>query len=242
MPLPKPTTPSYEITLLSTGKPVKFRPFLVKEEKVLILAMESNDQSEITNAVKDILKSCILTKTVKIETLPSFDIEYLFLNIRSKSVGETVDVLITCPDDNETQVDHTVNIADVKVEVPEGHTDVIDLGDGLSLKMRYPSLKEFIDNNFNFSAETSKDAIEKTYEVVSSCIDQVYNTEESWSAADCTKKELIDYIETLTSAQFKEVEKFFQSMPKLVYRTEVTNPKTKVTSEVVIEGLSNFFA
>jgi hypothetical protein len=241
MPLPKVPTPTYELTLLSTGKVVKYRPFLVGEEKILIIAIESANTDEITEAVKNVLKSCILTKTVKIESLPSFDIEYLFLNIRAKSIGETVDVMITCPDDNETQVEHTVNIADVKLEIPEGHTEIIDLGEELYLKMRYPSLREFIDNNFVFSKQNNSEMIQKTFEIVSSCIEQVYNKEESWSISDCTTQEVVEYLQTLTSMQFKQIENFFETMPKLSYKTEVVNPKTKVKSEVIIEGLSSFF-
>ena len=169
MPLPKVVTPTYELILPSTKKPVKYRPFLVKEEKVLILAMESGDLKEITNAIKTTLKDCILTRGVKIDTLPSFDIEYLFLNIRAKSVGEVVELIVTCPDDNQTQVDVTVNIDEIEVIIPEGHTDQIKVDDSITIKMKYPSLQEFIDNNFSFSTQsTSKETINKSFDIVAS--------------------------------------------------------------------------
>lgn len=242
MPLPKVVTPTYELILPSTKKPVKYRPFLVKEEKVLILAMESGDLKEITNAIKTTLKDCILTRGVKIDTLPSFDIEYLFLNIRAKSVGEVVELIVTCPDDNETQVDVTVNIDEIEVIIPEGHTDQIKVDDSITIKMKYPSLQEFIDNNFSFSTQsTSKETINKSFDIVASCIDMVYTKDESWSSGDVTKKELIEWLETFDSNQFKGIEEFFDTMPKLSHTIVVENPNTKVENEIVLEGLSSFF-
>ena len=242
MPLPKIATPTYELELPSTGKLIKYRPFLVKEEKILILAMESGDPKDITHAVKSVLKECILTRGIKIDLLPSFDIEYIFLNIRAKSVGESVDLIITCPDDGETQVDVTVNVDEIEVIIPEGHTSEIKIDDNISLKMKYPSLQEFIDNNFDFgSTNTSKDTIEKSFAVVASCVDVVYTKDESWSAGDVTKKELIEWLQTFDANQFKGIEKFFETMPKLSHTIKVKNPKTGVESEVVLEGLSSFF-
>lgn len=242
MPLPKIATPTYELILPSTKKTIKYRPFLVKEEKILILAMESESQEEITNAVKNTLKDCIVTRGIKIESLPSFDIEYLFLNIRAKSVGESVELTITCPDDNETKVDVTVNIDDINVLVPEGHTSEVKVDDNITVKMKYPSLQEFINNNFDFGSQNnSKEVIDKSFEVVASCVDIVYTKDESWSSSDVSKKELIAWLETMDSNQFKGIENFFDTMPKLSHTLTVVNPKTKVENEIVLEGLSSFF-
>jgi hypothetical protein len=242
MPLPIVATPTYELNLPSTKKPIKYRPFLVKEEKILILAMESGDQKEISSAVKSVLKDCILTRGVKIESLPSFDIEYIFLNIRAKSVGESVDLIITCPDDGETQVETTINVDEIQVLIPEGHSSEIKVDDNITLKMKYPSLQEFIDNNFNLATQnTSKETIDKSFSIVASCIDMVYTKDESWSAGDVTKKELIEWLQTFDSNQFKGIEKFFDTMPKLSHTFTVKNPKTGVENEIVLEGLSSFF-
>lgn len=242
MPLPKVATPTYELILPSTKKSIKYRPFLVGEEKILILAMESGDTKEITNAVKNTLKDCILTRGIKIDSLPSFDIEYLFLNIRAKSVGESVDLIITCPDDNQTQVDVTVNIDEIGVVIPEGHTSEIKIDDNITLKMKYPSLQEFIDNNFNFTeTSTSKETINKSFEIVASCVDMVYTATESWSGSDVTKKELVEWLQTFDSNQFKGIENFFDTMPKLTHTIKVKNPNTGVENDIVLEGLSSFF-
>jgi hypothetical protein len=242
MPLPKIVTPTYELTLPSNKKQIKYRPFLVKEEKVLILAMESGDSEQITNAVKNVLRDCILTRGIKIDTLPSFDIEYLFLNIRAKSVGESVELSITCPDDGETQVDVVVNIDEIKVEIPEGHETEIKVDDSITVKMKYPSLQEFIDNNFDFSKpNSSEETINKSFEVIASCIDIVYTKDDSWSSSDVTKKEIVEWLQTMDSNQFKGIENFFETIPKLSHTLIVKNPKTEVESEVILEGLSSFF-
>jgi len=242
MPLPKIVTPTYELTLPSNKKQIKYRPFLVKEEKVLILAMESGDSEQITNAVKNVLRDCILTRVIKIDTLPSFDIEYLFLNIRAKSVGESVELSITCPDDGETQVDVVVNIDEIKVEIPEGHETEIKVDDSITVKMKYPSLQEFIDNNFDFSKpNSSEETINKSFEVIASCIDIVYTKDDSWSSSDVTKKEIVEWLQTMDSNQFKGIENFFETIPKLSHTLIVKNPKTEVESEVILEGLSSFF-
>jgi len=241
MPLPKISTPTYELELPSSGKKIKYRPFLVKEEKILILALESEDTKQITNAVKNILKDCISTRGVKVDDLPTFDIEYIFLNIRGKSVGEAVDLIITCPDDGETTVPVKVYIDEIVVQKDEKHSKDIKLDDSLVLRMKYPSLAQFITSNFDFSGADDS-AIEQSFEMIASCIDVVYNQEESWAAADCTKKELMSWIETLNTKQFQEIEEFFNTMPKLSHTFKVTNPKTNVESEVTLEGLNNFFA
>jgi len=241
MPLPKIATPTYELILPSNKKKISYRPFLVKEEKILILAMESGSSDEITRAVKDVLKECVLTRGIKIDTLPSFDIEYLFLNIRAKSVGEAVELLVTCPDDGETQVECTIDIRDIEVKFPKEHTSEIKVDDSIMVKMKYPSLQEFIDNNFNFNTTNSKETINKSFEIVASCVDMVYTKDESWSASDVTKKELVEWLETFDGIQFKEIEKFFDTMPKLTHVLTVKNPNTGKDNEVVLEGLSSFF-
>ena len=240
MPLPKIATPTYELDLPSTGKAIKYRPFLVKEEKILILALESQDIKQITTAIKQVLKDCILTKGIKIEELPTFDIEYIFLNVRGKSVGESIELIVTCSDDEETQVPVKVYIDEIQVQKDPNHSTEIKLDDNLILKMKYPSLNQFVKNNFDFSSNDVS-SIDKSFDIVSSCIDMVYNADECWAAADCTKKELTDWIETLTSNQFQEIEKFFNTMPKLAHTFKVKNPKTEVESEVILEGLTSFF-
>ena len=241
MPLPKISTPTYELVLPSTGKTIKYRPFLVKEEKILILALESQSTKEITNAIKQVLKDCIITKGIKVEELPTFDIEYIFLNVRGKSVGESLDLIITCGDDGETQVPVTVFIDQIKVEEDPEHKRDIQLDTDLVLRMKYPSLDQFIKTNFDFNSEQSSSSIDRSFDIISSCIDVIFNAEESWSAADSTKKELTDWIETLTPNQFKEIEKFFDTMPRLSHTVKVINPKTKVESVVTLEGLTSFF-
>ena len=241
MPLPKISTPTYELVLPSTGKTIKYRPFLVKEEKILILALESQSTKEITNAIKQVLKDCILTKGIKVEELPTFDIEYIFLNVRGKSVGESLDLIITCGDDGETQVPVTVFIDQIKVEEDPEHKRDIQLDTDLVLRMKYPSLDQFIKTNFDFSSNQSSSSIDRSFDIIASCIDVIFNAEESWSAADSTKKELTDWIETLTPNQFKEIEKFFDTMPRLSHTVKVINPKTKVESDVSLEGLTSFF-
>jgi len=241
MGLPIIKTPQYELVLPSTGKTIKYRPFLVKEEKILILALESQSTKEITNAIKQVLKDCIVTKGIKVEALPTFDIEYIFLNVRGKSVGESLDLIITCGDDGETQVPVTVFIDQIKVEEDPEHKRDIQLDTDLVLRMKYPSLDQFIKTNFDFSSNQSSSNIERSFDIIASCIDVIFNAEESWSAADSTKKELTDWIETLTPNQFKEIEKFFDTMPRLSHTVKVINPKTKVESEVVLEGLTSFF-
>ena len=239
MPLPTISTPTYELILPSSDRKIKFRPFLVKEEKILILAMESQDSKQIAQAVKDVLKKCILTRGIKVEKLSTFDIEFLFLNIRGKSVGEDIEVMVTCPDDKKTQVPMSINIDSIKVQKDKDHNRDIQLDETYTLRMRYPSLDEFIKNNFGAVEQMN---VDDTFDLIASCIDQVYSEEESWASEDCTKKELNDFVESLNSSQFKLVEKFFETMPKLSHTVQVTNPNTQVESDITIEGLQNFFA
>ena len=239
MPLPKIATPTYELVLPSTEQPIQFRPFLVKEEKLLVLALESEDTKQITTAIKAVLKSCVLTKGVKVENLPTFDIEFLFLNIRGKSVGEELEVNIICPDDEETQVTVDVFLDDIRVQKSEDHTNKIQLDKNLMMEMKYPSLDQFIKNNFDFN---EKNAMDQSFQLIATCIDKIYTEDEVWATADCTKKEVNEFLESMNSGQFKEIEKFFETMPKLSHTIKVTNPKTKVESDVVLEGLASFFA
>ena len=238
MPLPKIATPTYELELPSTEKTVNYRPFLVREEKLLVLALESEDTKQITTAIKAVLKSCVLTKGIKVEHLPTFDIEYLFLHIRGKSVGEEIEVNITCPDDEKTQVPITLNLDDIKVQKNDNHNNQIKLDDNLMMELKYPSLDQFIKNNFDFD---EKNQMEQSFDLIGTCIDKIYNEEEVWATADCTKKEIKEFLESMNSSQFKEIENFFETMPKLSHTIKVTNPKTKVESEVVLEGLASFF-
>ena len=241
MPLPKINTPTHELVLPSNGKKIKYRPFLVREEKILVMAMESEDMKQVTTAIVDILNNCILTRGVKVEKLSTFDIEYLFLNVRSKSVGETVEVNVTCPDDGVTQVQMEIDIDSIKVQKDKNHTNIVKLDDNLSMKLKYPSMNEFIENNFDAS-DTSRSEVSQSLDMIISCIDMIYNEEESWSANDSTKKELSEFIEQLNTKQFKDVEKFFSTMPKLSHIVKIKNPNTKVESEVVLEGLAAFFS
>ena len=239
MPLPTIATPTYELELPSSGKKIKYRPFLVKEEKLLVLALESEDTKEISTAIKAVLKNCIQTRGIKVEHLPTFDIEFLFLNIRGKSVGEEIELNLIAPDDGVPPVPVTLDIDDIKIQKPEGHTNQIKLDNNLMMEMKYPSLNEFIKNNFDFEGDPG---MEESFELIASCIEKIYNEEEVWSTSDCTKKEIVDFLEQMNSKQFKEIETFFTTMPKLSHEVVVTNPNTKVKSTVVLEGLSSFFA
>jgi len=238
MPLPKISTPTYELNLPSTGKKVQYRPFLVREEKLLVLALETEDPKDITTAMKTVIKNCIQTRGIKVETLPTFDIEYLFLNIRGKSVGEEIEVSIICPDDEQTTVPVVLNVDDIKVQKSKEHTTKIQIDDSLIMEMKYPSLDQFIKNNFDFSEENQ---IDQSFQLITSCIDKIYNEEEVWSTADVTNKEITDFLEQMNSKQFKEIEKFFETMPKLSHDIKVKNPNTGVESTVVLEGLASFF-
>lgn len=241
MPLPKIATPTYELELPSTGKVIKYRPFLVKEEKVLILALESQDVKQITLAIKQVLKDCIITKGVKIDDLPSFDIEYIFLNVRGKSVGEAIDLIVTCSDDGETEVPVKIFVDEINVQKDPEHSPEIKVDDEIVIKMKYPSLDQFIKNNFDFSSQESVSTIDRSFEIISSCIESIFTADEAWAASDVTKKELIEFIESMNAEQFKKIERFFETMPKLTHTFTVKNPKTKVENSVTLEGLTSFF-
>jgi len=239
MPLPRIATPTYELELPSTGQTIQYRPFLVKEEKVLVIALESEDTKQITTAIKSVIKNCIQTRGVKVESLPTFDIEYLFLNIRGKSVGEEIEVNLVCPDDEETPVSVMINLDDIKVQKNDDHTNQIKVDKSIMMEMKYPSLEQFIKNNFDFA---EKSAMDQSFDLIASCIDKIYTEDDIWMSDDCTKKEVNDFLESMNSSQFKDIEKFFETMPKLSHTVKVKNPNTKVESEIVLEGLSSFFA
>ena len=240
MPLPTIETPTYELKMPSSGKKIKYRPFLVKEEKILIIALESRNQNEITNAVKDVLKKCILTRGVKVDDLPTFDIEYIFLNIRAKSIGEDIRLTVTCPDDRETQVPVTIYVDEIKVTKPEGHTTDVVIDDKLTLRMKYPSLNQFVESNFEVDDDPEA-LVNKTFKVVADCMDTVFTEEDAWEAKDYTSAERVKFVEQLNSKQYKKVENFFATMPKLSHTIEVINPNTKEKNSIVLEGLADFF-
>ena len=240
MPLPTIETPTYELKLPSSNKKIKYRPFLVKEEKILILALESKNQNDITNAVTDVLKKCILTRGVKVDDLPTFDIEYLFLNIRAKSIGEDIKLTVTCPDDGETKVPVTIYVDEIKVIKPKDHKTDIVLDDKMSLRMKYPSLNQFIESNFDTEDE-AETIVDKTFRVVADCMDTIFDGEDAWEAKDYSAQERLDFVQQLNSQQYKKVEEFFSTMPKLSHTIEVVNPNTKEKGSVVLEGLADFF-
>ena len=242
MPLPKINTPTYELTLPSNRKKIKYRPFLVREEKILVLALESEDQKQITDAIVQIIGDCLITKNIDVTKLPTFDIEYLFLNVRSKSVGETVEVNVTCPDDGKTKVETSINIDDIKVVKDKNHKFIIQLDDKYSMKLKYPTLDQFVENNFDFEMAEPKESVSAAMSMLSTCIDMIYDQEESWDASESTKEELDEFIDQLNTKQFQEVEQFFRTMPKLSHKLKVKNPQTGVESEVVLEGLVSFFS
>ena len=237
MPLPKINAPTYELVIPSSNKKIRYRPFLVKEEKILVIAMESNDIKDIARAVKQVLGNCILTRGIKIDKLSTFDIEYLFLNVRGKSVGESVEVMVTCNDDGETQVPVTVDLDAIQVTFDPDHNKDIKLDDNLTMRMKYPSLDQFIKENFAVDGV----GFEQSIDMIAGCVDMVFSEEETWTGADFSKKEMVEFLEGLGSKQFKELEKFFSTMPKLTHEFIVTNPKTKVENTIKLEGLAAFF-
>jgi hypothetical protein len=240
MPLPAFITPTYKLNLPSSGKEINYRPFIVKEEKLLLLALESSSNEQVTTAIKTIIKNCVLTKGVKLESLPIFDIEYIFLNIRAQSVGEEVELIVYCPDDGETEVKIKIDLEDVKVKMDPEHTNKIKLNDSYILELRYPSLDQFLKNNFD--VENLSMTPEQAMDYIIDCIDKLYDAEEVYTFSDYTKDEWSEFLNNLNSSVFKGIEKFFETMPKLSHEIEITNPKTEVKSTVTLEGLSSFFA
>lgn len=236
MALPKLGIPSYEANLPSNGKTVKYRPFLVKEEKVLLLALESKDDEQIKSAVKELLKNCVLSR-IKVNDLPIFDLEYLFLKIRGASIGEDIEMSVVCKDDQTTRVTVRINVDDITVEMPENHNNKIMFSDTSGIVMKYPSVDTFIDVNF-LDFDINDD---KVFEIVADSIDQLLDGEDIYDSSTTSKKEFVQFLENLTRKQFEKVEEFFTGIPKLKAVFKAVNPTTGVESEYTIEGLSNFF-
>jgi len=236
MALPKLDVPIYEMVVPSTDEKIKYRPFLIKEEKILLIAMESGENEDIIQAVKQIVSECIFNK-VKLGDMPMFDIEYIFLNIRAKSVGEVSQLKLKCPDDDETFAEVEIDLSKVTVQVDKGHNPKIELTKDMGLIMKYPSIDSFAGSGItNITTDNMLD-------VIGSCILQIYDKkgEEVFEAKDQTKKELSDFVESLNTKQFQEVQKFFDTMPKLTHKVTIENPKTKVKSDVILQGLNDFF-
>ena len=237
MALPKLGYPTFELELPSTGKTVRYRPFLVKEEKVLLLALESKDEKQITSAVKDLIKNCCISR-IEVETLPSFDLEYLFLKIRAASIGETITLSVTCQDDDKTVVEHVININEVEVFKPEGHDKKIMFDDESGIIMNYPSMQQFVDREF-----LQKDMqTEEVYGFIAGSIEQIFQGEDVYDSSTTSKKEFKDFVDSLTTKQFEKIQQFYSTAPKLQHSFTVVNPNTGVESEFTIEGLQSFFA
>ena len=231
MPLPEIATPIYTLTLPSTKKKIKYRPFLVKEQKLLILAMENEDQEQILDAITNTIQTCLLTK-IDVKDMALFDIEYLFMQIRARSISEEVEMKVTCQDDGETTVDIKFMVDDIKVNFPKGHTNIIKLTDDLTVEMKYPDIDYF--TKINFMEETPDE-----YELVAKCIKRVYVGEDDYTSDSLEESKA--WVEGLTNQQFEKIQQFFETMPTLRHVLKVKNPKTKVVNEVVLEGLSDFF-
>ena len=231
MPLPEIATPIYTLTLPSTKKKIKYRPFLVKEQKLLILAMENEDQEQILDAITNTIQACLLTK-IDVKDMALFDIEYLFMQIRARSISEEVEMKVTCQDDGETTVDIKFMVDDIKVEFPKGHTNIIKLTDDLTVEMKYPDIDYFTKVNF-------MEKVPDEYELVAKCIKRVYVGEDDYTSDSLEESKA--WVEGLTNQQFEKIQQFFETMPTLRHVLKVKNPKTKVVNEVVLEGLSDFF-
>ena len=237
MALPKLNTPTYELEVPSTDEKIKYRPFLVKEEKILLMAMESKDNAQIINAVKDIVSSCTFEK-LNVATMPMFDMEYIFLNIRAKSVGEVSKLKILCPDDKKTYASVELDLTKVEVQVGDDHSNKIELTDDMGIIMTYPTIDSFLESGIETVNASNM------LDVVGSCVLQIYEQkgEKVYQAKDQTKKELTEFIESMNSNQFKKLQSFFDTMPKLKHTIKVKNPKTKKSSDVTLTGLNDFFA
>ena len=234
MALPKISVPKYKLKLPSDGRPVNFRPFLVKEEKILLLATESGDQSNIVSAIKDIIKDC--TDITDVEKLATFDIEFVFLQIRTKSVGESVDVNVVCPDDDKTNVSISIPLDEIKVKKTRGHKKDLKISDEVAITMGYPTIETFVSMNFGEGAE-----VDQVFDMAASCVESITDPNQVYDCSTVPKKELIEFFDQMNSKQFMMIQEFFEKMPKLQHSVMVTNPNTGVESEVVLEGLASFF-
>ena len=232
MSLPIQTVPSYNLTVPSTKQKIKYRPFVVKEEKILLLALESEDDQQIANALEQIITSCVITKDFDFNKLATFDIEYIFLNIRGKSVGEEIELLLLCPDDNETEVKVNINIDDVKVQFDKSHTNKIQVSDDLWVELKYPGLSSF---------SSPQENIDDTFNFIAKSIDKIYNEEDVWDSSTTSETEFVTFLENMSSKQFNKIQNFFETMPALRHEIKFTNPNTKNEVSYVVEGLSNFF-
>ena len=236
MALPTMDLPTYDLELPSTKKKIKYRPFLVKEEKILLLALESDNEQNIRDAVNNLIKSCVISK-IKLENLATFDLEYIFLNIRAVSVGEIIEMNVTCQDDNQTQVKYNLNLTDVKVHFPDGHSNKIMLTDTLGVIMKYPSFNRFVDAQF-----TKKGVDEETVlGIIAESIDQIFQGDDVYDQSTTSNKEFVEFVEGLTNAQMAKLQEFFQTSPRLEHTFKVKNPKTGVESDYTISGLQSFF-
>ena len=235
MVLPTLNTPKFKMKLPSDGRTVNFRPFLVKEEKILLIATETGDQNSMVSAIKDIIGAC--TDITDVENLATFDIEYVFLQIRTKSVGESVDVTVLCPDDEETEVQVKIPLNDIKIKKTKGHKNELKISDDVVLTMVYPTLETFV--KMNFAGE--EPGVDQVFDMAASCISAITDPEQVYEAADIPTQEMKDFLDTMTSDQFKQIQNFFESMPKLQHVVKVLNPNTKVESDVTLEGLAAFF-
>jgi hypothetical protein len=242
--LPRPSFPVYEITIPSTKKKVKYRPYLSKEEKVLSIAMESEDITEISNAIKLILQNCIQSKDIDVEKLATFDIEYLYLNIRAKAVGEELELNVLYPSDDEDEepvyVPVKISISDIKVQETKGHSNVIKIDDTMSMIMRYPTFEYFIKDQFEMP-QTNKEKYEKGSDLIASCVDKICKDEEVWLADDVGKEEVLAFLDDLTSSQFSPIQEFLESMPQLKHKIKIKHPETEVEKEVTLSGIVDFF-
>lgn len=232
MSLPTLSTPIYNLTVPSNKQRIKYRPFVVKEEKVLLMALEAEDDNQIADALKSIITACVMTKDFDFDKLATFDIEYIFLNIRGKSVGELIELIVVCPDDGETEVKINVNIEDVKVKFDKDHSNKIQISDDLWVEMKYPGLESFT---------TPQEDIDDTFKFIARSIEKIYNEEDVWDSSTTTEDEFVTFLEKMTSKQFSDVQKFFETMPTLKHEVKFTNPNTQVESTYVVEGLANFF-
>ena len=234
MALPKLETPTYELEQPSTGKKIKYRPFLVKEQKTLMMAQESGDEKQIKDSLASLISNCTFEK-IDPYTVPLFDVELLFLRIRGKSVGEKVDLNLLCPDDNETTVNKTINLEDIDVNMKDGHTNKIDITDKIKIIMKYPTLNDMIDMSSDISD------VEEVFTMIKRCVHEIHDGKKVYNKIDMSDNELEEFIDSLTGVKFEEVTNFFQTMPKVQHAIEVKNPKTKKKGEVIIEGIQNFF-
>jgi hypothetical protein len=236
MTLPAPSTPTYELTLPSTGKKIKFRPFLVKEEKILLLAEQSEDEKEIKDAIKSVIENCLVTK-LKIEDLSYFDFEYIFLQLRARSAEEHLDLVITCKDDNKTKVDHRIDLLKVQVEKSKKSESKIMLSDDMGIVLRYPGIDEFV--KFAMMGKILPDS--EVVEYVASKVSQIFQGEDVWDSEDLTQDEIVEWLDKLTQKQFVKIGEFFENLPVLRHKFKIKNPTTGVESEYALEGLQSFF-